>query len=238
MDEVGFVELDQAAVAGAEGTAWEFDADLGGPSVLEPMFAVTFPIMHESTNAAVKEEPCYADSPSSPHQGSFCTLPDDAQYQNSSSLAPHRGSDPEGSDMLSVVSTDDQRTVSPPKSRTSSPVRNLRVTKVESDLDLGPNAFADLRGTTAARSRKMSEDERRVMLHKRRLRNRASAARSREKRSRTITDLTADVESLMRKADRLSALCSTNNEELRRLRAHNILLRKENDILKGGAVPL
>eukprot|EP00170_Pyropia_yezoensis_P010244 contig_47143_g10282 len=42
-------------------------------------------------------------------------------------------------------------------------------------------ALADLSGTTAAESRRMSAEERALMLHKRKLRNRASAARSRDR---------------------------------------------------------
>lgn len=92
--------------------------------------------------------------------------------------------------------------------------------------------LTDLSGTTAARSRKMTEDERKVMLHKRRLRNRASAARSREKRSRTLNDLTCEVEDLMLKSARLAQQASQALEEARKLRAKNVMLAKENELLK------
>lgn len=90
----------------------------------------------------------------------------------------------------------------------------------------------DLTGTTAARSRKMTEEERKVMLHKRRLRNRASAARSREKRSRTLNDLTAEVEDLMKRSAHLAQQASQAVEEARKLRARNAMLSKENELLK------
>ncbi|PXF49831.1 hypothetical protein BWQ96_00483 [Gracilariopsis chorda] len=78
----------------------------------------------------------------------------------------------------------------------------------------------------------MSDEERRLMLHKRRLRNRASAARSREKRSRTLIGLTADVEQLMKTSATLAEQASQAVDEARRLRAQNVLLVKENQLLK------
>lgn len=97
---------------------------------------------------------------------------------------------------------------------------------------LSNHDLADLKGTTAARSRKMTEEERRVMLHKRRLRNRASAARSREKRSRTLMDLTAEVEDLMKKSARLAQQANHAVEEARKFKAKNIMLAKENELLR------
>lgn len=70
----------------------------------------------------------------------------------------------------------------------------------------------DLAGTTAARSRKMDPEEREIMLMKRRLRNRASAARSRQKqrnqvRSLTekVTNLNAKLKAAVRENERLAA---------------------------------
>lgn len=78
----------------------------------------------------------------------------------------------------------------------------------------------------------MSEEERRIMLHKRRLRNRASAARSREKRSRTLNDLSCEVEMLMKRAGDLAEQAKAAVEETRRVRARNVLLAKENELLR------
>lgn len=97
---------------------------------------------------------------------------------------------------------------------------------------LSTHDLTDLSGTTAARSRKMTDEERKVMLHKRRLRNRASAARSREKRSRTLNELTTEVEDLMKKSARLAQQASQAVEEARKLRAKNFMLMKENELLK------
>lgn len=97
---------------------------------------------------------------------------------------------------------------------------------------LSGHDLTDLSGTTAARSRKMSDEERKIMLHKRRLRNRASAARSREKRSRTLNELTTEVEDLMKNSARLAEKASQALGETRKLRAKNLMLMKENELLK------
>lgn len=112
---------------------------------------------------------------------------------------------------------------------------------MESNLVTSPTTAAsvfssmdlqDLTGTTAARSRKMTEEERRIMLHKRRLRNRASAARSREKRSKTLVDLTVEVEDLIHTSFLLVRQASHAAELARKLHAKNILLSKENQLLR------
>lgn len=74
-------------------------------------------------------------------------------------------------------------------------IRRRRLTK-EEESKYDPRLLKDLTGTTAAKSRKMSVKERDIMLHKRRLRNRASAARSREKQRKTIGELMNDYEKL------------------------------------------
>eukprot|EP00188_Purpureofilum_apyrenoidigerum_P001128 Plantae.Rhodophyta-Purpureofilum_apyrenoidigerum.ctg15893.p1 GENE.Plantae.Rhodophyta-Purpureofilum_apyrenoidigerum.ctg15893~~Plantae.Rhodophyta-Purpureofilum_apyrenoidigerum.ctg15893.p1 ORF type:complete len:135 (-),score=19.63 Plantae.Rhodophyta-Purpureofilum_apyrenoidigerum.ctg15893:515-892(-) len=51
------------------------------------------------------------------------------------------------------------------------------------------NNLADLAGTTAARSKIMTDEERRLMLLKRKIRNRESATRSRDVRNRKVSDL-------------------------------------------------
>lgn len=98
----------------------------------------------------------------------------------------------------------------------------------------------DLTGTTAAQSRKMTPVQRDIMLHKRRLRNRASAARSREKQRKTITDLTGDIDLLNDRAEQISksaaSLQATVNAitvERDELRAENERLRRENESLRG-----
>lgn len=69
----------------------------------------------------------------------------------------------------------------PPKRKITRTRRRKSAPLPPADVALDQLARADLAGTTAARSRKMSASEREVMLHRRRLRNRASAARSRHK---------------------------------------------------------
>lgn len=57
-------------------------------------------------------------------------------------------------------------------------------------------ASQDLAGTTAAASRRMSTEERQLMLHKRKLRNRASAARSRAVARTVVADVVGEVAAL------------------------------------------
>jgi len=73
------------------------------------------------------------------------------------------------------------RPTPPPKRKITRTRRRKSSPPPPADLALDELARANLAGTTAARSRKMSASEREVMLHRRRLRNRASAARSRHK---------------------------------------------------------
>jgi hypothetical protein len=83
----------------------------------------------------------------------------------------------------------------------------------------------DLRGTTAAQSRLMTEDERDLMLHKRRLRNRASAARSREKQRSSIQQLSTQVEDLNSALLSLRKNYIDQQTEIRSLREQNNALR-------------
>lgn len=119
-------------------------------------------------------------------------------------------------------------------SRTQMKSSSLATSPITAASLLSSMDFQDLTGTTAARSRKMTDEERKVMLHKRRLRNRASAARSREKRSRTLNDLTAEVEDLVRTSLQLAHQATQAAEEARKLRAKNVMLSKENQLLKAG----
>mmetsp|Transcript_5817 Transcript_5817/g.17393 ORF Transcript_5817/g.17393 Transcript_5817/m.17393 type:complete len:116 (-) Transcript_5817:2204-2551(-) len=71
------------------------------------------------------------------------------------------------------------------------------------------NNLADLAGTTAARSKNMTDEERRLMLLKRKIRNRESATRSRDLRNKEVSDLRETVKLL---ADR-SVDCIERYEE-------------------------
>lgn len=119
-------------------------------------------------------------------------------------------------------------------SRTLMKSSTLATSPTTTSSILGLMDLHDLAGTTAARSRKMSEEERKIMLHKRRLRNRASAARSREKRSKTLNDLAVEVGDLIQTAILIAQQASQVEEEARELRAKNIVLSKENRLLKAG----
>lgn len=226
MEETAFAELDRAAVAGAEGTAWGLPPDLSEDTgALGPMpadaysaFSATspfdvLPVADLKTEPALFALNAIPGSPAA--QTSLCSAQSE---EASSALAPRPPPPP-------AASIAKHRKRAPPRlAKTVGPASAAPV--------LSKEEMADLKGTTAARSRKMTEEERRVMLHKRRLRNRASAARSREKRSRTLNDLSAEVEELMKKAAGLAEQARVAVEEARSLKARNVLLVKENELLK------
>ena len=260
MEENGFDELDQAAVAGAEGTAWsmpEFSAcPLSTVSPFHPFSPASpfdsFSSDHSSHPTSIstpipiptisKEEPQYLDVslvPSSPPQPSLCSVESEEDFNNKKTTnktmvkpEPIIKTNHTKKSFKSISSP--VSTITKTGKNTRNSIAREKANKSSSLLDLSvtTNDFSDLKGTTAARSRKMTEEERKIMLHKRRLRNRASAARSREKRSRTLTDLTAEVEDLMKKATLLAKQASDAIEETRKLKAKNILLMKENELLK------
>lgn len=80
-------------------------------------------------------------------------------------------------------------------------------------------ASQDLTGTTAAASRRMSTEERQLMLHKRKLRNRASAARSRAVARTVVADVVGEVAALEAAVSAVGARVEgvvSANAELRR----------------------
>mmetsp|Transcript_32027 Transcript_32027/g.32656 ORF Transcript_32027/g.32656 Transcript_32027/m.32656 type:complete len:194 (+) Transcript_32027:470-1051(+) len=86
---------------------------------------------------------------------------------------------------------------------------------------LGEDAIMDLKGSTAMASRKMSPEERALVLHKRRLRNRQSAKRSRTRRLKTIGELSDEMEEISKNANSLRRKCEQVVEQ-------NTLLKDEN----------
>lgn len=110
-------------------------------------------------------------------------------------------------------------------------IRRHRMTK-EEEARFNPTDFNDLKGSTAAKSRKMSLSERDIMLHKRRLRNRQSAARSRDKQRKTIGDVGEEVDALLVASAEIRARCFNAEKEIKELRAANESLRKENEGMK------
>lgn len=104
-----------------------------------------------------------------------------------------------------------------------------RPTKEEEREMYEKGLLSDLSGTTAARSRKMTQNERDVMLHKRRLRNRASAARSREKQRTTISLLTAENDRLKFGHQKLQRDLDAARIEIQRL-------REQMEFMRGGTL--
>jgi len=56
----------------------------------------------------------------------------------------------------------------------------------------------DITGSTASKAKQMSDDERKLMLYKRRIRNRESAVRSRERQRVVLDELNTEMEALIR----------------------------------------
>lgn len=86
-------------------------------------------------------------------------------------------------------------------------------------------ASQDLAGTTAAASRRMSTEERQLMLHKRKLRNRASAARSRAVARTVVADVVEEVAAL-------EAAVTTVGARVEGVVSANAQLRRENAELR------
>ena len=110
-------------------------------------------------------------------------------------------------------------------------IRRHRMTK-EEEARFDPQDLVDLSGSTAAQSRKMTDEQRDIMLHKRRLRNRLSAARSRDKQRKTIADVGEEVDQLLEKTTQLQNKCTTVVSQLAELRNAHRQLMQENEQLK------
>lgn len=105
----------------------------------------------------------------------------------------------------------------------------------EEEARFNPADLKDLRGSTAAKSRKMTEEERDIMLHKRRLRNRLSAAKSRDKQRKTIGDVGEEVDDLLEISKALQIRCEAAERDVDALRLANHALRQENAQLRNTA---
>lgn len=105
-------------------------------------------------------------------------------------------------------------------------IRRHRMTK-EEEARFNPKDLADLTGSTAAKSRKMTDEERDIMLHKRRLRNRASAARSRDKQRKTINDLSDELEEVYYRSEDILRRCVLAERRIKILENEKALLKKK-----------
>lgn len=110
-------------------------------------------------------------------------------------------------------------------------IRRHRMTK-EEEARFNPKDLVDLTGSTAAKSRKMTDKERDIMLHKRRLRNRASAARSRDKQRKTIIELSDELEELYYRSEDILQRCNLAEHRIKLLEKEKALLIIENCELK------
>lgn len=228
MAEEAFDSLDEAAVAGAHGLGW-------GP-LLSPIDVLSFGNMDALLKPQIPLQPV----PLAPHAAPQHTSQHAQQQHAPVPLAPAPGPAPHSlPPSVGLV----KREVCAVKRRAVPRKRNIvvappmppghaprRLSRAEEALEYG--ALADIGGTTAARSRQMSEEERRVMLYKRKLRNRASAARSREKRCRTIMELSKEVQALLDVSTKLRSECNARAAENDNIFAENKKLKAENDRLR------
>ncbi|CAN8069325.1 unnamed protein product [Agarophyton chilense] len=100
-------------------------------------------------------------------------------------------------------------------------------------------ALADLGGTTSAQVRKMTEDQRKLVLYKRKLRNRISAKKSRANRQTALAQLRTEVDEIQTTTvDILETTLAVarENERLRRCTADQdrriSMLEEENEMLR------
>ncbi|EME30214.1 hypothetical protein Gasu2_26880 [Galdieria sulphuraria] len=96
------------------------------------------------------------------------------------------------------------------------------------ESNLSPSALEDLKGSTSAQGRKMTAEERTLMLYKRKLRNRESAAKTRKKRAKTLNQIGQELEELRQRADSLNERSShahRTEEENKKLVEENSHLR-------------
>lgn len=73
--------------------------------------------------------------------------------------------------------------------------------------------LGNLDGTTSAEVRKMNATERELVLYKRKLRNRESARRSRQKRQATLAELQEEIDDLMQVTGRMVEVGISLREE-------------------------
>jgi FtsZ-binding cell division protein ZapB len=83
----------------------------------------------------------------------------------------------------------------------------------------------DLSGHTAAEAKGMTPEEREKMLYKRRIRNRESAARTREKRKISLQSIQAE-------CDELNQRMAELDERVQQVSDHNSALHRENQRLR------
>ncbi|KAA8499531.1 hypothetical protein FVE85_7116 [Porphyridium purpureum] len=96
-----------------------------------------------------------------------------------------------------------------------------------------PKTVKDLSGSTARAARRMSAEERSVMLMKRKLRNRESAKRSRAKRLQTIHGLKEQMRNMSREAQQLRIRCEAATQQSLELRLQNEELKKSVAVVFG-----
>mmetsp|Transcript_69 Transcript_69/g.126 ORF Transcript_69/g.126 Transcript_69/m.126 type:complete len:363 (-) Transcript_69:492-1580(-) len=126
------------------------------------------------------------------------------------------------------------------------------IARVEAELakleNYAPESKRDLSGTTSALSRKMTPEEHALMLLKRKLRNRLSAARSRRRHQLTLAKLQEEIDNLNQYSNRIMEQCENTSAENGVLREENMRLYCENMSLRahlaaingsgGGPAPL
>mmetsp|Transcript_42135 Transcript_42135/g.103678 ORF Transcript_42135/g.103678 Transcript_42135/m.103678 type:complete len:269 (+) Transcript_42135:206-1012(+) len=104
--------------------------------------------------------------------------------------------------------------------------RKLRLAKQAEERKKFPrDKIGDLKGVTSMAVRNMTKDERELVLHKRKLRNRESAKKSRARKQTTMEGLRAMLEDLRDEAILLRQKCSETETDVAALRLENASLR-------------
>lgn len=107
------------------------------------------------------------------------------------------------------------------------PIGSLKEKREREAKQFPRNLLANLDGTTSAEVRKMSSKERELVLYKRKLRNRESARRSRQKRQATLAELQEEIGDLLLVAGRVVDAGLALREENGSLRAKLDLAQAE-----------
>lgn len=122
---------------------------------------------------------------------------------------------------LSVVPTRDVSSDVTEKAESSSDVDHgvsLKEKREREARQFPREILGNLDGTTSAEVRKMNATERELVLYKRKLRNRESARRSRQKRQATLAELQEEIDDLMQVTGRMVEVGISLHEENVRLR--------------------
>mmetsp|Transcript_11009 Transcript_11009/g.19894 ORF Transcript_11009/g.19894 Transcript_11009/m.19894 type:complete len:220 (-) Transcript_11009:555-1214(-) len=114
--------------------------------------------------------------------------------------------------------------------------QNVKVGVKREAEEIPEGEIGDLKGTTAMQARRMTDEERQMVLLKRKLRNRESAKRSRTKRQNALTDLNKEFFDLLSKSEHLKAEVDKLSSENERLARENARILAQVKVAEARAI--